>query len=92
MNTVQRRATAQASYGVGYLGQTHHGPVTPTDVINELTHRGYEVHTAPVVVHHVAPPAAPTLTKSMAISVAIVLNTGITLALGTTRISSGLSF
>lgn len=55
------------------LGQLHHvatGPITSSDVITELTHRGYTVAEphAPVHVVHVQ---APALTKSMAISVSI---------------------
>ena len=55
------------------LGQTYHtapGNVTESDVINELTHRGYKVQVVHDPIHH-APVVVPTLTKSMAISVAI---------------------
>jgi hypothetical protein len=62
-------------YGVGYIGQTHYtthtATVTSQDVINELTHRGYERAQPVTVVHDVVAPIAPTLTKAMAISVAI---------------------
>lgn len=51
---------------VGSLGQT--SAVTGSDVTAELSRRGFAIQTH-TVVHHV--PVTPTLTKSMAISVAI---------------------
>ena len=50
------------------IGQIHMGAITEVDVATELEHRGY---TAAVHEPHHVPTPAPTLTKSMAINVAL---------------------
>lgn len=56
------------------LGQTYHtatANVTESDVVNELTHRGYNIEIAHEPIIHYDPVVVPTLTKKMAISVAL---------------------
>lgn len=74
MNAISRTRSRRGlgQYHTAYHTTVHTAtPVTPSDIETELKSRGYVEYTAPVPTNGPPPPTVPTLTKSMAISVAV---------------------